>query len=109
MYNLRSTLEGNNARTVTGSVEEIKEPKTRDSTKDQGKTSLEKKYMRTEQTKVEYNAPMKAMEKMVRKLVKKETRWRVKPPYSNIRERKNRFRLGVLLPGGVPIVLKGGF
>ena len=75
MYSLLSTFEGMRDKTVTGSVEEIMEPKTKDSTKERGNINFEKKNIMSDVTKVEYRAPAKANANIVKILLKKETRF----------------------------------
>lgn len=54
MYSRLSTFEGKSERTVTGSVEDMSEPKTRDEIKDSFPSiAVLKPYMRSDVTKVE--------------------------------------------------------
>jgi hypothetical protein len=66
MYNRFSTFGGNNAKTDTGSVDDINEPNTSDSRKLQpaSKTRREKKYIKIAITKVEKNPPKNANPRM---------------------------------------------
>ena len=59
MYRRRSTVAGRRERTVTGSVDEIKDPKSKHSINDHPEAVKirEKSHMRIEITKVEKNPP----------------------------------------------------
>lgn len=79
IYKRLSTLVGSNDNTVTGSVELIKHPKTSDSIKLSGRTSLLKKNIRKLVTKEEYRAPTNDSPTIVPKFLKNDTLRRLKP------------------------------
>jgi hypothetical protein len=61
MYNRRSTFAGRRAKTVTGSVDDINDPNTREDMNDNSPSIAKlKPYIRIDVTKVEYNAPANA-------------------------------------------------
>jgi hypothetical protein len=83
MYSRRSTFAGRRAKTVTGSVEDINDPNTREDMNDSSPSIAKlNPYIRTEVTNVEYSAPAKAYAIMSIMFWKKKIFCILKPPFN---------------------------